>query len=57
MHHAKIAKAFRQITPRNPGSIAIQDRLHKQPVVLRRTTYRTLSPRQQFLNPFPLIIP
>src|SRR5712691_4736228 len=56
MNHAKIAKAFRQITPWDSGAITIQYRLHKQPVVLCWTAYRTFPAWQQPLNPLPLII-
>ena len=57
MHHTKITKSFRQVTPRNPGSIAIQYRFHEPSVIFRRTTYRTLPSGQQTLDPLPLVVP
>jgi hypothetical protein len=45
MHHPEIAEAFGQITPWNAGPIAIQNRLDKQTVIVRRTTYRSLPAR------------
>ena len=57
MHHTEIAKAFRQIPPRYPGSIAIQHRLNKQSIIAGRTSYRTLPPWQHPFDPLPLIVP
>ena len=56
MHHAKVAEAFRQIAPRYPRAIAIQHSLHEQPVVPRRSAHEAFTPRQQPLDPIPLIV-
>ena len=38
MRHAKIAEPFRQIAPWNCSSIAIENSLHKEPLVPGRTS-------------------
>ena len=57
MHHAKVAKSIPQVAPRNPSTIALQHRLHKQTVVPRRSAYTTHPTRQSLLDPLPLILP
>jgi len=56
MRHTEVAEPFRQVAPWNPGTIAIQYSLDKQPVVPGRTTHDTLTSRQQILYPIPLIV-
>jgi hypothetical protein len=57
MHHPKIAEPFRQIAPWNSSSIAIKNSLHKQPIIHRRTSYRTHPSWQHPFDPLPLIVP
>ena len=57
MHHAKVAKSIPQVAPRNPSTIALQHRLHKQTVVPRRSAYTTHPTRQSLLDTLPLIVP
>jgi len=49
------AKPFRQIPPGNPGPIAIQHRLDKQPVVPSGYPHMPFASGKEVLNPFPLI--
>src|ERR1700730_2734587 len=53
----RIAKALRQITPRDTRSVAVEHRFHEQPVVLCRDPDMALAPRQHILDPIPLIVP
>lgn len=57
MNHPKVPKSIRQIAPRDSGAVAVQNRIHKQPVILGRTPFRSLPARQKSRNPLPLIIP
>jgi hypothetical protein len=57
MHHAEVRKPLRQIAPSNPGTIAVEHRLHKQTVILSRPPNRTFTPRKQTFYPLPLIVP
>jgi hypothetical protein len=56
VRHTEIVEPLRQIAPWNPGSVAIQHRLHKRSAILRRTAYRTQPLRQRPFNPFLLIV-
>ena len=51
-----VAKVFRQVAPRNAGSVAVQHRFHEQAVIRRRHPDRTLPARQKVLDPVPLVI-
>jgi hypothetical protein len=55
MHEAPTPKSLRQISPRNPCTIAIKHRFNKQTIVFRRDPYRIFSTRQQVFDSFPLI--
>ena len=57
MHHAEVAKSLRQIASRNACPVAVQHSLHKHPVVPRRPAFCPNTPRQQILDPIPLIVP
>jgi hypothetical protein len=35
MHHAEVTKALRQVTPGNACAVALEHRIHEQPVVAR----------------------
>src|ERR1700682_5025142 len=52
----RIAKALRQITPRDASSVAVENRFHEQPVVLGRDPDMAVAPRQHVLDPIPLIV-
>jgi hypothetical protein len=56
MNNAEVAEARGKIAPRDARAAAVKHRLHKQPVILRGTTFRTLSSWKHPLNPFPLIV-
>jgi len=57
MHHTEVAESLGKVAPRNPGTIAIENSLDKQTVVLRRTPNHADTSRQQILHPIPLIVP
>jgi len=46
VHHAEVAKPFRQVTPRSPGAETVQDRIDKQTVIHSWTADRTTPARQ-----------
>jgi hypothetical protein len=46
----------RQVTPRNAGAIAVEDRLDEQPVIACGHPDRARAAGQQVLNPVPLIV-
>src|SRR5215204_4933004 len=50
------AEALGQIAPRDTGAEAVEHRLNKEPVVLGRAPDMPDPPRQQILDPRPLII-
>ena len=56
VHVLPVAEAFRQIAPGNACPVAIEHRFEKQAVVGCRHSDRTLPPRQQVLDPVPLVI-
>lgn len=56
VNHPEIPEPFGQIPPGNAGSIAVDHRLDKPPVVLRRDAHPAFAARQQVLNPLPLIV-
>ena len=56
MHHAKVAKAPGQISPRDTCAVAVQHRLDKLPVDPGRHAHMVLTPRHQVLDAFPLIV-
>jgi hypothetical protein len=51
-----IAKAPRQIAPRDPGSKAKENRFDEQAIVRRSSSHVTFAARQKVFDPFPLII-
>jgi hypothetical protein len=56
MHRLSIAKPLRQIAPGDAGTIAIQYRLHKQPIIGGCDTHRGGTSRQQILDPISLVL-
>src|SRR4029077_10788383 len=56
MHALPIAKARRQITPRNAGSEPVQNGFNEQPVIRRRASDMAFATRQNILDPIPLIV-
>lgn len=48
--------AFRQITPRNAGTIAVDDGIDEQPIVGSRPADVSLSAGQEILDPLPLVV-
>jgi len=56
MYALPIAKARRQIAPRNTGSKPVQNGFNEQPVIPRRTSDMAFATRQNILDPIPLIV-
>jgi hypothetical protein len=56
LHLASAAEALGQIAPGNASPIAVEHGLNKQPIVLSGHAHRPDPPRQQILDPLPLII-
>jgi len=50
------AEALGQIAPRDTGAEAVEHGLDKQPVIFGGHAYMADPPRQQILDPLPLII-
>jgi hypothetical protein len=51
-----VAKALRQVAPRNAGTISLQHRLDKPAIVVRGYANIAGLPREQVLDPLPLIV-
>src|SRR4029450_6712277 len=56
MHLHTIAEALGQVAPGYAGPVAVEHRLDKQPVARRRDADPALLPRQQMLDPVPLVV-
>jgi hypothetical protein len=56
MRALPMTEAFRQISPRNPGSEPIQNSLNEPPVIRRGASDVALPARQNVLDPIPLLI-
>jgi hypothetical protein len=56
MNDFPITETLRQITPRNAGSVAVENRFHEQPIVRRSAPHMTFAPGKKILDPFPLIV-
>jgi len=50
------AEALGQVAPRNSGTIPIEDRFHKATIVLGSRADISQLPREQVLDPLPLIL-
>ena len=57
MYFDRIAKTLGQIPPGDAGPITVDHRLHKQPIILGRYPNMPFTPRQNILDPVPLIVP
>jgi hypothetical protein len=51
-----VTEPLRQIAPRHPGPIAVQNCFDKQPVIPRRHTDRAFTSRQQVSDTIPLVV-
>src|SRR6202040_930493 len=56
MHALPIAEAHRQIAPWHTGSEPVQNRFNEQPVIRCRAANVPLPPRQNILDPIPLVV-
>src|SRR3954453_23669228 len=56
LHLDPTAKALGQIAPGDASPIAVEHRLHEEPVILGGHAHIPDPPRQQILDPLPLII-
>jgi len=57
MNNPEVAKALRQVPPRNARPVAVQHSIHKQTVVFCRRPHPFGGTWQHILDPLPLIIP
>jgi hypothetical protein len=51
-----IAEALRQVTPRNAGTITVENRFDEQPIVRRRAPHMAFASGQRILDPLPLVV-
>src|ERR1700674_1745415 len=56
VHDLPVAEARRQITPRNTGSISIENGFDEQPIVRRSATHMAVTAGQKILDPLPLVV-
>ncbi len=56
MHILPVAEALRQIAPGNAGPVAVEHGFDEPAVVRRGHSDRALPPRQQVLDPVPLVV-
>jgi len=56
MHLHTITEALGQVAPGYASPVAIEHRLDKQPIVRRRDPNPAWLPRQQMLDPLPLVV-
>jgi hypothetical protein len=56
VHLLPISEPRRQVPPGNACSIAVEDRLYEQSIVLRGDPNVAFPARKQVLNPIPLVI-
>ena len=52
-----VAKALRQIAPRNSCPVSIQNRINKQSIVVGGAPNITFATGQKILDPIPLVVP
>jgi hypothetical protein len=57
MDDLPIAKARRQITPRNANSVSKQNSFDEQTIVRCRAFDMAFAARQKILDPIPLVVP
>src|ERR1700716_2926220 len=51
-----IAETFREIAPRNAGSITEENGFDEQPIIRRRATDMAFAAGQNILDPIPLVV-
>ncbi len=51
-----ITKALREITPRNAGSISVQNGFDEHSIVRRSASHMAFSAGQKILDPIPLVV-
>ena len=56
MDNFPIPEALGKVTPRNPGSISVQNGFDKQSIVRRRASHMAFAARQKILDPIPLVV-
>src|SRR5260370_16583706 len=56
MNDFPITETFREITPRNSGSISVENGFDEQAIVCRSAPHMAFPPGKKILDPFPLII-
>src|SRR5215510_7049861 len=56
MNRLPVSEALGQVPPRHAGSVSVQNRLNKQPVVLGGYAHVTLTSGQQILDPIPFVV-
>jgi hypothetical protein len=56
MHDFPVAETRGQITPGDPCSVSIKNRIDEQPIIRCVTADMTFTTRQKILDPLPLVI-
>jgi hypothetical protein len=56
MDDLPVTKTLRQITPRNAGSISVQNGFHEQSIVGSGATDMAFATGQKILDPIPLVV-
>jgi hypothetical protein len=51
-----VTKRFREVAPRNAGTVSVQDRVHETAIVRRCHADRTRPARQRVLDAVPLVV-
>jgi hypothetical protein len=56
MNNLPVPETLRQITPGDPGAVAVQDRIHEQSIVGCRAADMAFAAGQKILDPIPLVV-
>jgi len=51
-----IPETLGQITPRNAGSISVENSFHEQAIIRRRASHMTCTAGKKILDPIPLVV-
>jgi len=51
-----ITETLREITPRNAGSISVENRFDEQSIICRRASDMAFPARKKILDPVPLVV-
>ena len=56
MDRFPVAETLRQITPGTPSPKAVENRFDEQSIIFRRAAHVSFTPRQNVLDPLPLVV-